>query len=204
MLTRHRRTSMFVLRLGSSDEMQGSLQFFVLGLLSPIFFGRFWGPGAVLGCHQAPKTMILKAWCLHFGHLGSILVIQGCTGVSWVSNGHLEAQNSIFIGLRVHSRRLLGSTSGSLVVLLALWETFLCPWTQNREARRVQKAISGQPQSSYICMCFAAFSEVTDHKWPIWGRTLAHGEHFWPHGGAIGATFSDCWSQHDLELSNMT
>jgi len=56
-LTRHRRTSMFFLRLGSSDEMQGSLQFFAFGLLSPIFFGRLCDPGAALGCDQAPKTM---------------------------------------------------------------------------------------------------------------------------------------------------
>jgi len=141
--------------------MHGSLQFFAFGLLSPILFRAFWDPSAVLGCHQAPQTMILKAWWLHFGHLGSILVIQGCTGAS---NGHIEAQSSIFIGIRVHFRGVLGFTLGSLGFLLALLEGLLCPWTQKREARRVQKTISGQHGSSDICMCFTVFSEVTDPK----------------------------------------
>ena len=106
-------------------------------------------------------------------------MIQGCTGAS---NGHLEAQSAIFIGLRVHFKRLLGSTWGSLVFLVALWETLLCPWTRKREARRVQKAISGQHESSDICMCFTVFSEVTDPKWPT-------GDALWP----IVSTFDHMW-----------
>ena len=70
-LTRHRRTSIFFLRLGSSGEMQGALQFFAFGLLSPIFFGRLCDPGAALGCDQAPKTMILNTLWFHLGHPGS-------------------------------------------------------------------------------------------------------------------------------------
>ena len=77
------------------------------------------------------------------------------------------------------------------MVLLALWEAFLCPWTQKREAGRVQKAISGQHKSSDICMCFTVFSEVSDPKWRTWGRILVLGEHFSPHVGAMGATVCD-------------
>ena len=51
----------FFLRLGSPDGVHGSLQFFAFGLLSPIFIRRLWDPGTLLGCHQAPQTMILKA-----------------------------------------------------------------------------------------------------------------------------------------------
>jgi hypothetical protein len=82
----------------------------------------------------------------------------------------------------VHFRRLLGSTSGCLVFLWALLEAFLCPWTRKREARRVQKAISGQHESSDICMSFTVFSEVTDPKWPI-------GDALWP----IMSTFDHMW-----------
>jgi len=48
-LTRHHRTSMFFLCLGSSDGVHGSLQFFAFGLLSLTFLWRLWGPGAPLG-----------------------------------------------------------------------------------------------------------------------------------------------------------
>ena len=64
--------------------------------------------------------------------------------------------------------RLLGFTLGSLVFRLVLWDAFVCPWRPKREARRIQKAISGQHGSSDICMCFKVFSEVTDPKWRIW------------------------------------
>ena len=107
--------------------------------------------------------------------------MQGCTGAS---NGHLEAQSSIFIGLRVHFKRLLGSTWVFLVFLVSLWEAFLCPWTRKRGARRVQKAISGQHESSDICMRFRAFSEVTDPKWPT-----GTGDALWP----IVSTFDHMW-----------
>jgi len=174
----------FFLRLGSSDGVHGSLQFFAMGLFSPIFFRKLRDPGAVLGCHQAPKTVILKACWLHFGHRASILVVQVCT---WAANGRIEARSSIFVGLGVHFRIVFGFTLGSLVVLVAPWEAFLCPWPPKREARRIQKAISGQHKGNDICTRFTVFSEVTDHKCPIWGRTSAHAGHFSPHVGAMGA-----------------
>jgi len=41
-LTRHRRTSMFFLRMGRSDGVHGSLQLFAFSFPTPIFFRRPW------------------------------------------------------------------------------------------------------------------------------------------------------------------
>ena len=98
--------------------------------------------------------MILEAWWLHFGHLGSIWVIQGCT---WASNGHLEAQAFIFIGLWVHFRRLLGSTLGSLVFLWALWDVLLRPWTPKEKpevSKRLYQANTEVVIFVFVFVCF--------------------------------------------------
>ena len=68
----------------------------------------------------------------------------------------------------------------SLVFLWALWDALLRPWTPKREARSVQKTISGQHRSSNICVRFIVFSEITDPKYAI-------GDALWP----IVSTFDD-------------
>ena len=59
--------------------------------------------------------------------LGTWVPFWWSRGAHGASNGHLEAHNSRFIDFRVHFRRLLGSTLGSLVFLWALWDVLLRP-----------------------------------------------------------------------------